>query len=102
MTTATIAWKVVSGWPPRNASPTSAARPAAGRRLGRRTISSVSSSSQGISGKTFVSGHASQATKNVPNANTTPASSAPREAHPERAREQERAERRHEQLQQRR
>ena len=47
----------------------------------------------------FVSGHASQTMKNVPKAKTSPASSAPAEAHAERAREQEGPERPHEQLQ---
>ena len=94
----TITWKLVSGWPPRNCRPTSAASAAASSGSGRRTSSSVTSSSHGISGKMLVSGHASQTTKNVPNANTTPASSAPPKRMPKRPREQVHAERAHEQL----
>ena len=61
-------WKLVSGWPPKNCSATSAARPATGSGPGRRITSSVSSISQGMSGKMLVSGHASHTTKKVPNA----------------------------------
>ena len=71
------AWNVVSGWPPKKARATASARPAAGSGAGRRTRSSLSRSSHGISGKMLVSGHASQTTKKVPKAKTTPLGSAP-------------------------
>ena len=90
------------GWPPRNWSPRTAASPATVRRPGRRISSSVSASVHGMKAYTLVSGHASQTTKNVPNANTTPLSSGPAEAHAQHPGEHERAEGGQEQLEDRR
>ena len=61
-----------------------ARRPAA--RPGRRTTPSTASSSHGSHAHTLLSGHVSHTTKNSPNANTIPASSAPANRAPERAR----------------
>ena len=72
-----IAWNDDSGCPPKNVSATAAASPAPTSGPGRRMASSARISSQGMSGKMLVSGHASQITKNVPNAKTSPVSSAP-------------------------
>ena len=80
----TTTWNVVSGCPPKNASATSAASPAALSADGRRTSRSVKSSSQGSSGNVLVSGHASQTTKNVPKAKISPATSAPPKRIPSR------------------
>jgi hypothetical protein len=49
---------------------------------GRRITSSVSISVHGMNAYTLLKGQASQTTKNVPNANTTPLSSAPPERIP--------------------
>ena len=70
-------WKLDSGWPPKNCSATTSASPATGVAPGLRTTASTASSSHGSHAHTLLSGHVSQTTKNSPNANTIPASSAP-------------------------
>ena len=53
---ATIAWKLDSGWPQRNWSPTTAPSPAIASPSGRRTTRSVAYSSSGISAHTLACG----------------------------------------------
>jgi hypothetical protein len=56
-------WKFDSGWPPKNCTATTAARPATGSAVGLRSTRSVSRISHGSSAHTFGSGQATHTRK---------------------------------------